>query len=147
MRERPRSSGGAVGDKQNLIVRPPFETEQKKELLKVRKLADKARSSTAAPQTLETEELTGTGGEWTKTPTEATEASPKPPHPLPVGQMFRQEVINNTEPSALTLIKQRVNLPFQVYSIDVRENVGVPRLLIDLGQEVVGGENMPVHYR
>ena len=148
LRERPRSSGGAVGDKQNLIVRPPFETEQKKELLKVRKLADKARSSTAAPQTLETEtELTGAGGEWTKTPTEATEASPKPPHPLPVGQMFRQEVINNTEPSALTLIKQRVNLLFQVYSIDVRENVGVPRLLIDLGQEVVGGENMPVHYR
>ena len=144
MRERPRSSGGAVGDKQNLIVRPPFETEQKKELLKVRKLADKARSSTAAPQTLETEtELTGAGGEWTKTPTEATEASPKPPHPLPVGQMFRQEVINNV----LTLIKQRVNLFFQVYSIDVRENVGVPRLLIDLGQEVVGGENMPVHYR
>ena len=143
LRERPRSSGGAVGDKQNLIVRPPFETEQKKELLKVRKLADKARSSTAAPQTLETEEVTGAGGEWTKTPTEATEASPKPPHPLPVGQMFRQEVINNV----LTLIKQRVNLLFQVYSIDVRENVGVPRLLIDLGQEVVGGENMPVHYR
>ena len=94
MRERPRS-GGVVGDKQNLIVRPPFESEQKKELLKVRKLADKARSSTVAPQTLEdfTEELT----EWTRTsPIEATEASPKPPHPLPVGQMFRQEVNINT---------------------------------------------------
>ena len=91
MRERPRS-GGVVGDKQNLIVRPPFESEQKKELLKVRKLADKARSSTVAPQTF-TEELT----EWTRTaPTEATEASPKPPHPLPVGQMFRQEVNNKT---------------------------------------------------
>ena len=91
LRERPRS-GGVVGDKQNLIVRPPFESEQKKELLKVRKLADKARSSTVAPQTF-TEELT----EWTRTaPTEATEASPKPPHPLPVGQMFRQEVNNNT---------------------------------------------------
>ena len=35
----------------------------------------------------------------------------------------------------------------QVYSIDVRENVAVPRLLIDLGREVVGGEGMPVHYR
>ena len=95
MRERPRSSGGVVGDKQNLIVRPPFESEQKKELLKVRKLADKARSSTVAPQTLEdlTEEVAGGGGEWT--PTEATEASPKPPHPLPVGQMFRQEVNNS----------------------------------------------------
>ena len=98
MRERPRSSGGVVGDKQNLIVRPPFETEQKKELLKVRKLADKARSSTVAPHTLEdfTEELTPGGVEWTRAPTEATEASPKPPHPLPVGQMFRQEVNSNT---------------------------------------------------
>ena len=105
MRERPRSSGG--GDKPNLIVRPPFETEHKKELLKVRKLADKARSSTAAPQTLEdlTEDLTSAaGGEWTKAPTEATEASPKPPHPLPVGQMFRQEVKNNA-PLLVTPIK------------------------------------------
>ena len=34
-----------------------------------------------------------------------------------------------------------------MYSIDVRENVAVPRLLIDLGREVVGGEGMPVHYR
>ena len=88
-----------VGEKQNLIVRPPFETEQKKELLKVRKLADKARSSTVAPQTLEdpTEDLTAGGGvEWTKAPTEAGEASPKPPHPLPVGQMFRQEVNNES---------------------------------------------------
>ena len=29
----------------------------------------------------------------------------------------------------------------------MRENVAVPRLLIDLGREVVGGEGMPVHYR
>ena len=150
LRERPRSSGGVVGDKQNLIVRPPFESEQKKELLKVRKLADKARSSTVAPQTLEdlTEEVAGGGGEWT--PTEATEASPKPPHPLPVGQMFRQEVKNSNNNNTYYILHSLATKRYfllQVYSIDVRENVAVPRLLLDLGREVVGGEGMPVHYR
>jgi hypothetical protein len=35
----------------------------------------------------------------------------------------------------------------EVYSIQVKEGVAVPRLLLDLGQEVVGGGHQPVHYR
>ena len=52
-----------------------------------------------------------------------TPSSPPSPHSLPDGQMFQQEV----------------------YSIQVKEGVAVPRLQLDLGQEVVCGGDQPVH--
>jgi hypothetical protein len=115
-REQPRSSGGSRTqlDKQNLILRQPDRTEEKE----VERELEGLKTSQTTERTEEQEHTEAVEPEG------AAEPAPSP-HPLPVGQMFRQEV----------------------YSVEVEENAAVPQLLLELGREVVGGDGMPVHYR
>ena len=116
--EEPRSQGETD---ENIVLQQPFKID-KEEVDKIRAENDESKIIARARPKKENkkEDI-----EEREKVTALAPASPSP-YPLPVGQMFQQEV----------------------YSLEVQENVAVPRLLLHLGREVVGAtEGLPVHYR